>query len=183
MSRARPARGLDLRPRHGPQLDWAVPDMGRARNCVLWAGLLGTAQMYTYIANGQVERRLGGLAWERGAPDSQPCSARLRCIGVACFAVVVGQSEMRCDTCNVQAMHASATGHCVAQPLEKTRKKAPTPAGEWSARSANPRLAGCRLGSLGRLTRCEKCMVCISYIYADRDSVEGLLLMDWFGPD
>src|SRR5690349_14494318 len=32
----------------GPQLGWAVPDMGRARNCVLWAGLLGTAQMYTY---------------------------------------------------------------------------------------------------------------------------------------
>jgi hypothetical protein len=32
----------------GPQLGWAVPDMGRARNCVLWASLLGTAQMYTY---------------------------------------------------------------------------------------------------------------------------------------
>jgi hypothetical protein len=32
----------------GPQLGWAVPDMGRAKNCVLWAGLLGTAQMYTY---------------------------------------------------------------------------------------------------------------------------------------
>jgi hypothetical protein len=25
-----------------------VPDMGHAKNCVLWAGLLGTAQMYTY---------------------------------------------------------------------------------------------------------------------------------------
>jgi hypothetical protein len=34
----------------GPQLGWAVPDMGRARNCVLWAGLLGTAQMYTYMS-------------------------------------------------------------------------------------------------------------------------------------
>jgi hypothetical protein len=32
----------------GPQLGWAVPDLGRAKNCVLWAGLLGTAQMYTY---------------------------------------------------------------------------------------------------------------------------------------
>jgi hypothetical protein len=32
----------------GPQLDWVVPYMGSARNCVLWAGLLGTAQMYTY---------------------------------------------------------------------------------------------------------------------------------------
>jgi hypothetical protein len=26
-----------------------VPDLCRARNCVLWAGVLGTAQMYTYI--------------------------------------------------------------------------------------------------------------------------------------
>jgi hypothetical protein len=57
MGRVRPARGLDLRPRHGPhiglcpdpQLDWVVPDLGRARNCMLWAGLLGIAQMYTYI--------------------------------------------------------------------------------------------------------------------------------------
>jgi hypothetical protein len=32
----------------GPQLGWAVPDMGRAKNCVLWVGLLGTTQMYTY---------------------------------------------------------------------------------------------------------------------------------------
>jgi hypothetical protein len=48
MGRAQPARGLDLRPSPGPQLGWAVPDMGRARNCVFWAGLLGTAQMYIY---------------------------------------------------------------------------------------------------------------------------------------
>jgi hypothetical protein len=32
----------------GPQLGWAVPDLCRAKNCVLWASLLGTAQMYTY---------------------------------------------------------------------------------------------------------------------------------------
>jgi hypothetical protein len=32
----------------GPQLGWAVPDLCRAKNCVLWAGLLGTTQMYTY---------------------------------------------------------------------------------------------------------------------------------------
>jgi hypothetical protein len=58
MGRARPAYGLDLRPTHGPhigpcrpdpQLGWIVPDLCRARNCVLWAGVLGTAQMYTYI--------------------------------------------------------------------------------------------------------------------------------------
>jgi hypothetical protein len=41
----------------GPQLGWAVPDMGRARNCVLWAGLLGTAQMYTY--SGSQDPRMG----------------------------------------------------------------------------------------------------------------------------
>jgi hypothetical protein len=34
----------------GPQLGWVVPDMGRAKIYVLWACLLGTAQMYTYIS-------------------------------------------------------------------------------------------------------------------------------------
>jgi hypothetical protein len=52
MGRARPACGLDLRPRHGPQCGPCRPRptirLGRAKNCVLWAGLLGTAQMYTY---------------------------------------------------------------------------------------------------------------------------------------
>jgi hypothetical protein len=28
-----------------------MPDLCRAKNCVLWAGLLGTTQMYTYIYN------------------------------------------------------------------------------------------------------------------------------------
>jgi hypothetical protein len=32
----------------GPQLGWVVPDLCRAKNYVLWVGLLGTAQMYTY---------------------------------------------------------------------------------------------------------------------------------------
>jgi hypothetical protein len=80
MGCARPAHGLDLRPRHdphiepcrprptirlgragpGPQLDWAVPDLGRAKNCVLWADLLGTTQMYTYILMAaQAQRTLG----------------------------------------------------------------------------------------------------------------------------
>jgi hypothetical protein len=66
MGRARPARGLDLRPRHGPQLGWGVPDMGRARNCVLWAGLLGTTQMYTYRHWQGSKRGAGRVGGRRG---------------------------------------------------------------------------------------------------------------------
>jgi hypothetical protein len=57
----------------GPQLGWVVPDMGRARNCVLWAGLLGTAQMYTYIHGQNSDgldrswcRRRQHVRWARG---------------------------------------------------------------------------------------------------------------------
>jgi hypothetical protein len=62
----------------GPQLGWAVPDIGRAKNCVLWAGLLGTAQMYTYrlgsgvrsaIASWHVaEPRTARARWQAQAP-------------------------------------------------------------------------------------------------------------------
>jgi hypothetical protein len=31
----------------GLQLGWVVLDLSRACNCVLWAGLLGTTQIYT----------------------------------------------------------------------------------------------------------------------------------------
>lgn len=32
----------------GPKIDWNMSGLGRARNCMLWTGLLGTTQMYTY---------------------------------------------------------------------------------------------------------------------------------------
>jgi hypothetical protein len=56
MGRARLARVLDLRPKHdphirpcrpGPQLGWAVLDLDRAKNYVLYIDL-GTIHMYTY---------------------------------------------------------------------------------------------------------------------------------------
>jgi hypothetical protein len=31
-----------------PKIDLNMSSLGRARNCVLWTGLLGTTQMYTY---------------------------------------------------------------------------------------------------------------------------------------
>jgi hypothetical protein len=63
MGHTRLSHGLDLRLRHGPgpQLDWVVPDLGRAKSCVLWAGLLGTAQMYSYTRGTSLSAR--GLCW------------------------------------------------------------------------------------------------------------------------
>jgi hypothetical protein len=47
-----------------------MPDLGRAKNCVLWAGLLGTAQMYTYTGDPRHLRRLPcehvGICLEKG---------------------------------------------------------------------------------------------------------------------
>jgi hypothetical protein len=60
----------------GPQLGWVVLDLGRARNCMLWAGLLGTAQMYTYsrgCGHGRGAERRGMLWHCWGASNTWLC--------------------------------------------------------------------------------------------------------------